>query len=226
MDLPLPVALVSASPLLRAGLRAGLIDWPPLVLVGADFESLAEARAAAFDGARVCIVDGDPDDDSVPGAEADRDEAKDNIDGRENDFDAGPALVLLASADGTAAAQWLAAGHSVLARHAPLAQIAAAVQAAATGLVVSSREWAASNFDAGAEAERRAASMNLEALTPREYEVLARMSEGLGNRAIAERLQISPHTAKFHVAQIIAKLDASSRAHAVAKALRAGLVEL
>jgi DNA-binding CsgD family transcriptional regulator len=38
-------------------------------------------------------------------------------------------------------------------------------------------------------------------------------------------LQISTHTAKFHVAQIISKLDANSRAHAVAKALRAGLVE-
>jgi DNA-binding NarL/FixJ family response regulator len=63
-------------------------------------------------------------------------------------------------------------------------------------------------------------------LTAREHEVLARMSEGLGNRAIAQQLHISTHTAKFHVAQIIAKLAASSRAHAVAKALRAGLVEL
>jgi len=67
---------------------------------------------------------------------------------------------------------------------------------------------------------------DLEPLTPREREVLRKMTEGLGNREIANELQISSHTAKFHVAQVIAKLDASSRAHAVAKGLRAGLVEL
>ena len=65
-----------------------------------------------------------------------------------------------------------------------------------------------------------------ERLTAREHEVLAQMSHGLGNREIAQALHISPHTAKFHVAQIIGKLDASSRAHAVAKAYRYGLVPL
>jgi two-component system, NarL family, response regulator YdfI len=55
--------------------------------------------------------------------------------------------------------------------------------------------------------------------------VLEGLAQGLGNKAIAESLHISTHTAKFHVAQIIAKLDATSRAHAVAKALRAGLLE-
>jgi DNA-binding CsgD family transcriptional regulator len=56
--------------------------------------------------------------------------------------------------------------------------------------------------------------------------VLVEMSHGLGNREIGGALGISAHTAKFHVAQIIAKLDAQSRAHAVAKALRAGLVDV
>lgn len=213
MTEPVRVALVSASPLVRAGLRAGLAEWPGLVLATPDFDSLAAARAAAFGGARVGIVDCDPEDDDALGSGA-------------ADPEADPALVLLASGEGGAAAEWLAAGHSVLARHAPIAQIAAAAQAAAAGLVASGREWAASAFGAGAEAERRAAAMGLETLTPREHEVLMRMSEGLGNRAIAQQLRISTHTAKFHVAQIIAKLAASSRAHAVAKALRAGLVEL
>ncbi len=66
----------------------------------------------------------------------------------------------------------------------------------------------------------------LERLTPRERQVLAAMSNGLGNREIGGVLGISAHTAKFHVAQIIAKLQAQSRAHAVAKALRAGLVDV
>jgi len=64
-----------------------------------------------------------------------------------------------------------------------------------------------------------------ETLTPRERQVLAAMSNGLGNREIGGALGISAHTAKFHVAQIIAKLQAQSRAHAVAKALRAGFVD-
>ena len=51
------------------------------------------------------------------------------------------------------------------------------------------------------------------------------VAEGLPNKAIARELGISEHTAKFHVAQIIAKLQAQSRAHAVAKALRAGFVD-
>jgi DNA-binding CsgD family transcriptional regulator len=64
-----------------------------------------------------------------------------------------------------------------------------------------------------------------EPLTARELEVLRHLARGERNREIGAALAISEHTAKFHVAQIIAKLRASSRAHAVAKALRAGLVE-
>jgi DNA-binding NarL/FixJ family response regulator len=49
--------------------------------------------------------------------------------------------------------------------------------------------------------------------------VLAAMADGASNKAIARRLGISFHTAKFHVAAILAKLDADSRTEAVAKAL-------
>lgn len=63
-----------------------------------------------------------------------------------------------------------------------------------------------------------------EPLTAREFEVLSLLGEGLSNRAIAKALAISAHTAKFHVAQILAKLQATSRAQAVAIALREGIV--
>ncbi len=63
-------------------------------------------------------------------------------------------------------------------------------------------------------------------LTPREREVLQMLAAGLGNKAIGLRLGISEHTAKFHVAQILAKLDAASRAEAVSIAMRRGLVPL
>jgi DNA-binding CsgD family transcriptional regulator len=64
------------------------------------------------------------------------------------------------------------------------------------------------------------------ALTPRELEVLALMAEGASNKLIARRLGISTHTAKFHVASLIDKLDAVSRTDAVAHAARLGVIHL
>ena len=63
-------------------------------------------------------------------------------------------------------------------------------------------------------------------LTPRELEVLAAMADGAPNKVIARRLGISFHTAKFHVAAILAKLDADTRTEAVARAAHLGLVML
>ena len=63
-------------------------------------------------------------------------------------------------------------------------------------------------------------------LTPREREVLAAMADGASNKVIARRLGISFHTAKFHVASILAKLDADTRTEALARAARIGLVML
>jgi len=61
-------------------------------------------------------------------------------------------------------------------------------------------------------------------LTSREREILELMAEGANNRAIASRLGISRHTAKFHVAAVLGKLGATSRTEAVARALRGGLL--
>jgi len=64
------------------------------------------------------------------------------------------------------------------------------------------------------------------ALTPRELEVLALLAEGASNKLIARRLGISAHTAKYHVASLIEKLDAVSRTDAVAHAARMGVLHL
>ena len=61
-------------------------------------------------------------------------------------------------------------------------------------------------------------------LTPREVEILRLISTGLNNQAIAERLFISEHTVHRHVANLLAKLNASSRSAAVAQAGRLGLL--
>ena len=63
-------------------------------------------------------------------------------------------------------------------------------------------------------------------LTEREREVLALIATGLTNRAIALRLGISEHTAKFHVRSILAKLGVSTRTEAVVAAARRGLLWL
>ena len=64
------------------------------------------------------------------------------------------------------------------------------------------------------------------ALTARELEVLALLAEGASNKLIARRLGISAHTAKYHVAQLLEKLDAVSRTDAVAHAARIGVLHL
>jgi DNA-binding CsgD family transcriptional regulator len=61
-------------------------------------------------------------------------------------------------------------------------------------------------------------------LSPREAEVLALLAEGAPNKVIARQLDISVHTAKFHVAAILVKLGAANRTDAIAIAMRQGLV--
>ena len=60
--------------------------------------------------------------------------------------------------------------------------------------------------------------------TMREVEVLQLISDGLVNREIGERLFLSEETVKSHVRHLLAKLQARSRAHAVAVGLRRGLI--
>lgn len=58
----------------------------------------------------------------------------------------------------------------------------------------------------------------LDRLNPREVEVLTGISQGLRNRQIAGQLQLSEHTVKFHVRNILDKLDVTSRGEAAALA--------
>jgi DNA-binding NarL/FixJ family response regulator len=62
-------------------------------------------------------------------------------------------------------------------------------------------------------------------LTQREHEVFGLMAAGLSNREIADRLGVSEHTAKTHVAHVLGKLDLRDRIQAVILAYEADLVE-
>jgi DNA-binding NarL/FixJ family response regulator len=64
------------------------------------------------------------------------------------------------------------------------------------------------------------------ALTPRETEVLALVAEGLGNKEIADRLGRASGTIKIHIENILDKLGAADRTHAVTIALQRGILQL
>jgi DNA-binding NarL/FixJ family response regulator len=63
----------------------------------------------------------------------------------------------------------------------------------------------------------------VESLTPREQEVLRCMVAGLGRKAVAERLFLSPHTVRTHMQNVLGKLGVHSTLAAVALARRAGV---
>jgi len=62
-------------------------------------------------------------------------------------------------------------------------------------------------------------------LTVREQEILQLLADGLSNGDVGARLLISQETVKSHVRHILAKLDADTRTHAVAIALRDAIID-
>lgn len=132
-------------------------------------------------------------------------------------------VVLLDGADPEDGVRALKAGaRAVLHRSSSRSEIIAAIKAITSGLVVLPPELLATLLHEAPPADDVLKAQ----LTRRELEVLAAMADGASNKAIARQLGISFHTAKFHVAAILAKLDADSRTEAVAKAAQAGLVML
>src|SRR5579863_167233 len=79
----------------------------------------------------------------------------------------------------------------------------------------------ASNSGSGASGQQP-----FQSLSPREGEILNLLAQGLANKEIAWRLKISEHTVKFHITSIFNKLNASTRAEAVAIGIRQGLIIL
>jgi two-component system nitrate/nitrite response regulator NarL len=112
----------------------------------------------------------------------------------------------------------------ILSREVSARQLDLAVRAVAAGLLVRMPGLAtAVGFGA---APGFGASEEAPPLTPRETEILTLVGEGMSNKAVARRLGISVHTVKFHLEALFAKLDATSRAEAVAKGLRGGILEI
>jgi DNA-binding NarL/FixJ family response regulator len=129
-----------------------------------------------------------------------------------------PALVVLGEQPGRDLPLLQAAealpGWGYLSRDSEANTLMLALQSATAGLVV--QEVQANTTPAPID----------DVLTHRELEVLTLMAQGLPNKLIAHKLGVTLHTAKFHVAQILAKLGAASRTEAVTLGARRGLIAL
>ena len=131
-----------------------------------------------------------------------------------------PAIVLLG--EGAWSSDALRLGvRAILPPDASAAEILAAIEAAAAGLAVIDTRDLESLLSAAAP---QAAAERAAPLTVRELEVLRMLADGASNKTIAWKLAISEHTAKFHVVQILAKLNAGTRTEAVTVGIRKGLI--
>jgi DNA-binding NarL/FixJ family response regulator len=193
---PVAVAIATRDPLVRNALEASLRGAPELTLV----TELMQAQVVLWDPG------------PAPGADRYREIAAFVL----------PTAVLVPDPE-EASAAFAAGARAVLARDAEPAALVAALLAIERGLTVLDPPARAQLFPETDLPQRTGSG---EELTARELEVLGLLASGLSNKAIARRLDISEHTAKFHVGSVLAKLGASSRTEAVALAARRALLSL
>ena len=206
----LHVLIISADPLTRAGLVALLANSPVLTVAGQlSIDQIFEVEFDVFRPDAILFDLG-----------WDVDAALDTLaDLAEVDM---PVVALLSDPD-SAQEIWRLGTAGLLPRDASVGQIQAALASANRQLRVIAPEFAAA-----LTLPLQAAPVvpSPEPLTPRESEVLQLLAEGLPNKTIARRLDISEHTVKFHVNAILGKLNAQSRTEAVVRASQAGLILL
>jgi len=209
------VFIVAASPLARAGLE-NLLEAREFEVVGsiATIETLTDVLADAAPDVLLVDSSGEPFDAAMGSILS-------------SGLAADMSVVILGDGVAPAAsADALRAGiRGALPSDISPDQLVAALQAAASGLFVLHPSHANEALPAGS-APARAPDQLAESLTRRELEVLQMLAAGLSNKEIASRLNISDHTAKFHVASILGKLGTSTRTEAVSLGIRRGLVLL
>lgn len=203
------VYVAAPTPMMRAGLRAMLTSGD-IEVVG-ESASLGEVRIPSS-GLDVLVV-ADPD---LP------EQAVRSVVGEGT-----MSVIALADDDRFAASLRTLPlrGWGIVPTDAPSAELQAAVQAASQGLVVLPLATGQRLLSQVSTTPVSLDSDTLqEPLTAREQEVLQLLSQGLSNKLIARRLNISEHTVKFHVSSIYTKLGASSRTDAVNRGARNGLI--
>jgi two-component system, NarL family, response regulator YdfI len=115
---------------------------------------------------------------------------------------------------------------AILSSEATSAEIQAAVEAVSAGLVVLPPAVTDAVLSEPPDQASAIPLVDGQRLTPREIEILGMIAEGLGNKEIAWRLDISEHTVKFHIGSLFTKLGAQSRTEAVTIGIRQGHIML
>lgn len=208
---PVRLLIVSPSPLARSGLETLIRPMPETTVVGSGPLSEAASLAGQLQPDVVVV-------DAGPGEPADLEPIGDLAMAQPGL----PIVVLALDTADQAAALHLGAA-ALLPSSIDAESLRAAILAAARGLVTIARPDLAALLPQAADA-RAAASTMIEAPTRRELEVLQLLAQGLTNRQMAERLGVSEHTVKFHVTALLGKFAARTRAEAVARAIRLGLL--
>lgn len=211
------VFIVAASPLARSGLQQ-LLASPEIEIVGSavDLDTATGLLSEPVTEPDVIVVDASRDSGAVA-----------NLTGGPSDIGADiPIVVLEGSENGTASDLLRQGARAVLPAGVSPAELLAAVRAVFSGLIVLHPSTIAAIPQAAVNTSRTTPEEWIEPLTKREREVLQMLAAGLGNKEIAFKLNISDHTAKFHVGSILGKLGVSTRAEAVAMGIRRGLVLL
>ncbi len=131
-------------------------------------------------------------------------------------------IVALLKESSQAAEAWRAGARGLLLGNLDPDSLGAALTAASHGLAVIEPTLVSTL----AQVEAAQPEGQVEALTPREMEVLQLLASGLPNKIIASRLSITDHTVKFHVNAIMTKLGVQSRTEAVVRATKLGLIIL
>lgn len=215
----LRVLIIADDPLVRAGLATLLADQPGLIVTGRI--AAAADLSAQLDIYRpdVLLFDlgWDP---SAPRPGSNP--AATTLETLADLRDAGLPIVALLPDETYYNQAWTAGARSLLLRNAEPEKLQAALLAVGQGLIVLDPGLTAAVLPTP-EADLPHLA---DPLTPRELEVLQLLAEGLPNKAIARRLDISDHTVKFHVNAILSKLNAQSRTDAVVRATRLGLILL
>jgi DNA-binding NarL/FixJ family response regulator len=214
--------VAAVSPVVRADIAA-LLERNPAITVVATSAGDALADDVESHEPQVVLLVADADADALSPAALSRLTLSPDAASR------APAIVVLANDTSTTwVSEALRAGvRGIVTSDATPSEIVTAVEAAAAGLVTLPADVAAALVSASRPANAvRAPADTAQPLTRRELEVLGMLAEGLANKNIAARLGISEHTVKTHVASILAKLDAYSRAEAVAVGVRRGLILL
>ena len=208
------IAIYSADPVLRCSLEQLLRGDPAMTVVGVADNPSAMLRLIDQNHVDAVLADSPP--------------REQLADWRNRHADTAFVVLIDGYSDEDSLDALHAGARGILPRSAERNEIAVAVKAVTNGLAVLPRDLLPTLLNGGSEADELLDSNDAvrTRLTPRELEVLAAMADGASNKAIARRLGISFHTAKFHVAAILDKLNADSRTEAVMRAAQLGLVML